>query len=151
MTTIVARLQMLLFWLFDFHIRTNARQGHLHLFHPFCLILTRLWVNLIDGDLLQLHVCPQHDLTHLALGLGVSFYEEILVDISEPYLFGQTPLPDVRAFEREFMSARDRGQDDIPSDFWENCRQLLALRPLVESTHRRLETLLQQRQHPLPC
>jgi hypothetical protein len=139
---IVARLQSLLFWLFDFHIRTTARQSHFLLGSPLCLQITRLWVWLVDGDPELLKAYPCHDLTHLALGLGVSVPEEILVDISDPYLFGKSELPDRAHFERQFMSGWRKHHQDNPIPFWENCHLLLALRPQVFTTYQRLEYLL---------
>jgi hypothetical protein len=142
MSTIVARLQVWLFWLFDVYIRTTARQGHFLLGSPTCLKMARLWVRLVDGDPELLKAYPRHDLTHLALGLGVSVHEEILVDISDPYMFGKSELPNRSHFEFQFMSRWSKHHRDNPIPFWENCHLLLAMRPQVFATYRRLEFLL---------
>jgi hypothetical protein len=141
---IVAHSESLLFWLFDvLVVCLGKRFPDAKLIRIIGNLLTWLWVVLIHGDL-KVHAChPQHDLTHLHLGLGTSAEDEILAQICEPILFSQERFPNrLGSFQNRFIGVLQECNPQL--DFVETFKIIRAAQPRIAQVHQRLSFILER-------
>ncbi len=134
--------QFILFWLFDCLVVGPGRHfPEAKLIRTIGNLLTWLWVVLIHGDLKVHARNPQHDLTHLHLGLGTSVEDEILAHISEPILFGESRFPKrLGNFQNRFIAVLQECNPQL--DFVETFKIIRAAQPRIAQVHQRLSFIL---------